>query len=103
MLLRLSALERTIHLVYNSLRCRVPSSLSSVLGVEPGVSDENLRRAYRRAAVKWHPDKNTGNIELAEKKFKEIQKVLPIDRNAWRSRLSDKNPPPGRRSVLGKR
>ena len=39
------------------------------------MSDENLRRAYRRAAVKWHPDKNTGNIEQAEKKFKEIQKV----------------------------
>ncbi|CAN0019328.1 unnamed protein product, partial [Scytosiphon promiscuus] len=47
----------------------------SVLGVEPGVSEADLRRAYRRAAVKWHPDKNTGNVEHAEKKFKEIQKA----------------------------
>lgn len=51
------------------------SSSSSVLGVEPGVSEDDLKRAYRRAAVKWHPDKNTGNIEQAEKKFKEIQQV----------------------------
>ncbi|CAN0400322.1 unnamed protein product, partial [Ectocarpus sp. 12 AP-2014] len=47
----------------------------TVLGVEPGVSDENLKRAYRRAAVKWHPDKNTGNVQQAEKRFKEIQEA----------------------------
>lgn len=47
----------------------------AVLGVEPGVTQENLKRAYRRQAVKWHPDKNTDNTARAEEKFKEIQQV----------------------------
>lgn len=50
-------------------------ALLAVLGVEPSVSQDDLKRAYRRAAVKWHPDKNSGNTEQAEKKFKEIQQV----------------------------
>lgn len=51
------------------------------------MNDEDLRRAYRRAAVKWHPDKNTGNVEQAEKKFKEVQKV---GRYARRNRFSER-------------
>lgn len=52
--------------------------LLAVLGVEPSVSQDELRRAYRRAAVKWHPDKNTGDTKPAEKKFKEIQQVYML-------------------------
>ncbi|CAM9782882.1 unnamed protein product, partial [Laminaria digitata] len=53
----------------------------SVLGVEPNVSQDGLKRAYRRAAVKWHPDKNTGNTKQAEKKFKEIQQAYDVLRD----------------------
>lgn len=46
-----------------------------VLGVKSDASQEELKRAYRRQAIKWHPDKNKDNISEAERKFKEIQEV----------------------------
>ena len=38
-----------------------------VLGLEPGASDEDVKRAYRRLAKKYHPDLNPGDQEAARK------------------------------------
>jgi molecular chaperone DnaJ len=48
-----------------------------VLGVSRGVSDGDLKKAYRRSAMKHHPDRNPDNPE-AEASFKEIKEAYEV-------------------------
>lgn len=48
-----------------------------VLGIQKGASDDEIKRAFRKLAIKYHPDKNQGDKE-AEQKFKEINEAYQV-------------------------
>lgn len=53
----------------------------SILGVSKGASQSEIKKAYRKKAIKYHPDKNPGDAE-AEAKFKEAAEAYEVLGNA---------------------
>lgn len=49
-----------------------------VLGVDKSADETTIKKAYRKLAMKWHPDKNIDNKQEAEVKFKEIAEAYEV-------------------------
>jgi len=55
------------------------SDYYDILGVSKGASKEELKKAYRKQALEWHPDRHQGEDKVAaEKRFKEINEAYQI-------------------------
>jgi len=48
------------------------------LGVPKNASDEDIKKAYRKLAMKHHPDRNQGDSKIAEEKFKEAKEAYEM-------------------------
>ncbi|MDD4713051.1 MAG: molecular chaperone DnaJ, partial [Bacteroidales bacterium] len=59
-----------------------------VLGVAKNASDEEIKKAYRKKAIQYHPDKNPGNKE-AEEKFKEAAEAYEVLSNTEKRQRYD--------------
>jgi len=62
----------------------------SILGVSKGASQEEIKHAFRRLAMEYHPDRNLGNEKWAEKKFKEINEAYAVLGDEGRRREYDR-------------
>jgi len=49
-----------------------------VLGVQSDATDSDIKKAFRKSAMRWHPDKNPENKTEAEAKFKEITQAYEV-------------------------
>src|SRR5919205_1850041 len=72
----------------------------SVLGVARGASDDDIKKAYRKLAMQYHPDRNNGSKD-AEEKFKAIPEAYDVLRDPNKRALYDRYGEAGLRGGAG--
>ncbi|XP_033156096.1 dnaJ homolog subfamily B member 6-A isoform X1 [Drosophila mauritiana] len=60
-----------------------------VLDVARSATDSEVKKAYRKLALKWHPDKNPDNLDEANKRFRELSEAYEVLSDARKRRIYD--------------
>jgi len=76
------------------------SDFYTVLGVQRAASDDEIKKAYRKLAMQYHPDRNNGSRE-AEEKFKEITEAYDVLRDPNKRAAYDRYGEAGLRGGAG--
>ncbi len=72
-----------------------------VLGVDKNATDEELKKAYRKLAKKYHPDANPDNKKEAEAKFKEVNEAYETLSDSQKRQMYDRFGPDGPQGFAG--
>ena len=56
----------------------MPKDYYQILGVAKNASDTEIKKAYRKLAMQYHPDRNPSNEKWANAKFKEINEAYAV-------------------------
>ena len=72
-----------------------------VLGLDKNASEDDIKKAYRKLAKKYHPDANPDNKKEAEIKFKEVNEAYETLSNSEKRRMYDQFGPDGPQGFNG--
>ncbi|XP_057810897.1 uncharacterized protein LOC131025246 [Salvia miltiorrhiza] len=61
----------------------------NILRVSRSATEEDLKKSYKRLAMKWHPDKNAVNTKEAEAKFKQISEAYDVLSDSQKRQIYD--------------
>lgn len=61
----------------------------NILKVSRNATEEDLKKSYKKLAMKWHPDKNAVNTKEAEAKFKQISEAYDVLSDPQRRQIYD--------------
>jgi len=73
-------------------RCPPVPDHYAALGIKNTANSVQVKKAYRLAALRWHPDKNVGQEALAEQAFKQIQQAFEVLSDPQRRKHYDEDP-----------
>ncbi|DBA05258.1 TPA: hypothetical protein N0F65_007420 [Lagenidium giganteum] len=62
----------------------------AILDVKRNATDDELKKAYRKLALKWHPDKNPNDKDAAQKKFQEVSEAYEVLSDKQKREVYDK-------------
>lgn len=72
-----------------------------LLGIDKNASEDDIKKNYKKMALKYHPDKNPNNREEAEAKFKDISEAYNVLSDPDKREIYDKYGKDGLENMMG--